>query len=231
MFIPNDIYSLIIQFSTGFKITTNIFCDLDRICDIRKYVPSMLFNKYVPCTDYFPLDFTAKHIYFNLFKANPYKIGSPYIPTNCVCENNIINTDIILHLISLLKVECLKDVSTRRFHMIKSAIDVEHHIVHATYHILHFGKLFFLLSNPDNFSCDNHLDYLLVSKLSAQVFALRSLHLTNRFQNFLFLFWPRFRCKLHCFATCDGFLFTLIFPFHFFICFIYVFRPMFSHLY
>ena len=178
MFIPNDIYAMIIHFSTGFNLITNVFCDIDHVIDVQNYIPAMLFHDYVPCIDYFPYDFHANQVYFDLFKSNPYKCGSAYIPSSCVCKNNIINTDLLLHMISLLSAESLRSVNTRRFHMVKSALGIENHILNATYHILHFGKLFFLMSNPDNFVCENHLDYLLVSKLSEQVFSLRTLHLT-----------------------------------------------------
>ena len=177
MYIPHVIYRLIIQFSTGFNISSNIYSDLERIIDVKRYIPQILFHEFVPCTDFFPQEFNASPIHFHLFKGNPYIHGRAYIPTHVLCKNNLINTELLLYVISLLKNDAIRAVQTRRFHMIKSALAINNHITNGTYKIIHYGKLFFLFSNPDNFLTENRLDDILIKRLSVETLSLRTLHL------------------------------------------------------
>ena len=144
---------------------------------MRRIISLLLFHEFVPCTDYFPAEFNASPIHFHLFKGNPYIHTKGYIPTEILCKNNIINTELLLYVISLLRNSAIRAAHTRRFYMIKNALSINTHITNGTYSILHYGKLFFLFSNPANFMIENTLDKLLIQRLSIETLSLRTLHL------------------------------------------------------
>ena len=150
MYIPNEIYAVIVHYAYNFKTKTNIFADIEFLNGVKKHVPAIFFRDFVPTRDIFK-DGHFDSTFQVLFKKNPFVHGSPYQPTEILFKDSIINIDLIHFVIDHLKPEVFIRYGTRKYFAHKTAKALVEYIYTGSWGYLQYTKLFFMLSELENF--------------------------------------------------------------------------------
>ena len=150
MYIPNDIYALVMHFAYNIKPKTNIFLDLDFVISVKKHIPSIFFRESVPTRDIFN-DGGFDNTFHALFRQNPFVKGNEFQPTELLFKDSVINTDLVHFAIDLLKTEVFIRYGTRRYFAHRTANALSEYIFTGSWRYLQYTKLFFMLSEIENY--------------------------------------------------------------------------------
>ena len=157
MYIPHEIYQLIWAFSYNTYMKTNIFSDLEFVINTKKHIPCIFFNQKVPTKNNFeksPPDLT----FLTFYRDSPFIDNNAYLPTSLLFKDSVINLNLIHHMIDMLKKSALYSYGTRRYFAHRTACAIPEYIFTGSARFLQYTKLFYLLSEHDNYKTNTCFD-------------------------------------------------------------------------
>ena len=168
MYIPNDIYAMICHFCWGFNMKTSIFGDIEFVIDVKKHIPAIFFREKIPLRTLF--DDAPSEPMFSMFcEKNPFIEGHAFIPTETVFKSSIVNLDLVHFAIDMLKKETFYKYGTRSYFAHRTACSLAEYIFTGSWRYLQYTKLFFMLSESDNYCPKNNFERCLVECIVTQI--------------------------------------------------------------
>ena len=168
MYIPHDIYALVCEFAYNVSPKCALLSDIDFVISVQKNIPKLFFNTIIPTKDLF-----SQRVQLSLLgffgHPNPFIRGNPYLPTDLLLKDSVVNIDLVHYAIELVETKAFHKYGTRKYFIHRTASSLHEYIFTGSWRYLKYTKLFFVLSEFENYNPKDLFETVLSKTIALQL--------------------------------------------------------------